>query len=241
MKNEVIIVAGGSTGIGLATAKYLSAKYIVVTTWRKTMPSPEDVAEIGGHSLQCDVGKYEDCVRLVEEAEKLGPVVGLVHSAAVNPEPVESVSDMDISLWEMVIHNNLTGTFYMSKAIIPALRRAGKGAIVLVSSTAGRKGASTAGGRPGKAKVPYATSKAGIIAFTKGLATELACENIRVNCMAPGPVETRMLTNPAVAANIPLRRIGSPEECAKAIAFLLEDATFTTGCTLDLCGGLYMN
>ncbi|WP_308770766.1 SDR family NAD(P)-dependent oxidoreductase [uncultured Bilophila sp.] len=240
MDKDVIIITGSSTGIGLATAKMLSSRYTVVTTWRTTRPSPEALAATSGPSVRCDVGNYEDCLALVREAQAYGNVIGLVHSAAVNPEPPLSVSEMDVSLWEKTIHNNLTGAFYMAKAVIPALRASQKGSIVFVSSTAGRKGFSTAGAKPGRAKTAYATSKAGIIAFTKGLAMELAHEGIRVNCMAPGPIETRMLTNLNVADKIPLGRIGTPEEAAKAIIFLLEDATFSTGCTMDVCGGLYM-
>lgn len=240
MTREVVIVTGSATGIGLATARMLSDRYTVVTTWRSTRPSEEDLAAVSGPCVRCDVGKYEDCVALVQEAQACGPVVGLVHSAAVNPEPPQSVTEMDVALWEKTLHNNLNGTFYMARAVLPAMRASHKGSIVFVSSTAGRKGFSTAGAKPGRAKTAYATSKAGIIAFTKGLAMEVAHEGIRVNCMAPGPIDTRMLTNPNVADKIPLGRIGTPEEAARAIIFLLEDASFTTGCTLDVCGGLYM-
>lgn len=236
-----MIITGAATGIGLATAKRLCGQYFIVMTHNRTPLDPKDAAAINGVSVQCDVSDEEQCRKVVEAAEQHGKVVSLVHSAGVNSSPV-SVADMSLEEWNRVVHNNLTGTFCMAKAVIPALRRSGGGSIVLVSSTAGRNGFSTAGGKPGMAKVHYATSKAGIIAFTKGLAKELAGENIRVNCMAPGPIDTRMLPSLDVASRVPLQRVGRPEEAAEAIAFLATDASsFTTGCTLDVCGGLYMN
>lgn len=241
MNKPVLIITGAATGIGLAAARLLSARYYIVSTHRRTPMPEEDRIAIRGTDLPCDVADFAACERLVAQAEIHGPVAGLVHSAAVNMEPPVSVADMDIALWDRIIRTNLYGAFHMAKAVIPALRRNGGGGMVLVSSTAGRKGFSTAGGKPGRAKVPYATSKAAVIALVKGLATELARENIRVNCMAPGPIDTRMLINRDVAAEVPLGRIGSPGEAARAIDFLLHEATFTTGCTLDVCGGLFMN
>lgn len=239
---KAVIVTGSATGIGLATAKLLAQKYFVVTTYFRTPPAEQDLAEIGGTAVQCDVSKLEDCVRLVEAARRHGPVAGLVHSAAINPTPAPSVVEMTPEFWNHILHNNLTSSFYVAKSVIPALRENGGGSIVFISSTAGRNGFSTAGGQPGHAKTAYATSKAGIIAFTKGLAKELVEENIRVNCLAAGPIDTRMLPNKeATEKRVPMKRLGTPEETARAIAFLLDDATYTTGCTLDVCGGQYMN
>lgn len=242
MRKDVVIITGAATGIGLATARLLAAKYFVVTTYFRTPLRQQDLEAIHGLAVQCDVSRYEDCVRLVAEARKHGPVTGLIHSAAINPTPAPSVADMEPEFWNHILHNNLTSAFYLAKAVIPALRTAGHGSIVFVSSTAGRNGFSTAGGQAGHAKTAYATSKAGIIAFTKGLAKELVEEDIRVNCMAAGPIDTRMLPNKeATRARVPMKRLGTAEESARAIAFLLDDATYTTGCTLDVCGGQYMN
>ncbi|WP_165077669.1 MULTISPECIES: SDR family oxidoreductase [unclassified Desulfovibrio] len=242
MKRDVAIVTGAATGIGLATAKLLGKKYLVAATWRSTPLAAADLEAIGGVGVQCDVGVYEDCHRLVEEAQKHGRVTALVHCAALNPTPAPSVEEMEPEFWDRILRNNLTSSFYLAKCVLPAFRAAGGGAIVFVSSTAGRNGFSTAGGAPGHAKTAYATSKAGIIAFTKGLAREVAADHIRVNCMAAGPIDTRMLPNrEATEKRVPMGRIGTAEEAAVAIAFLLDDATYTTGCTLDVCGGQYMN
>ena len=242
MDKPVLIVTGSATGIGLAAARLLSSRYHIVGTWNRTAPSEEDRAFINGTFIQCDVSREEDCARLVEEARSLGSLRGLVHAAAVNPTPAPSVADMSLEFWNRILTNNLTGTFLLCRAVLPELRLQGGGSIVLVSSTAGRNGFSLAGGQPGHAKTAYATSKAGIIAFTKGLAREVAEEGIRVNCVAPGPIDTRMLPNrEATAKRVPMGRTGTAEECAEASAFMLDNATYTTGCTLDVCGGQYMN
>ncbi len=242
MTRPVLIVTGSATGIGLAAARLLSSRYLVVTTWNRTPPAQADLDFINGASVQCDLSREEDCARLVQEACRLGPLRGLVHSAAVNPTPAPSVTEMSLEFWNRILTNNLTSTFLLCRTVLPELRKNGGGSIVLVSSTAGRNGFSLAGGQPGHAKTAYATSKAGIIAFTRGLAREVAGENIRVNCVAPGPIDTRMLPNrEATEKRVPMGRIGTPEECAKAISFMLDEATFTTGCTFDVCGGQYMN
>ncbi len=239
---KVIIVTGAATGIGLATARLLRNTYYIAGTYFRTPPAVEALSETEGEFLQCDVSDPEACARLVAAAAARGRVAGLVHCAAINPTPAPAVADMEPDFWERILHNNLDSTFYLARAVVPVLRANGGGAIVFVSSTAGRRGFSGAGTSPGHGKVAYAVSKAAILAFTKGLAFELAAENIRVNCMAAGPIDTRMLPNrEAVARRVPMGRLGTPEEAAEAIAFLLEGATYTTGCTLDVCGGQYMN
>lgn len=239
---KVVIVTGAATGIGLATAELLRNKYFVVGTYFRTPPDAAELPAADGMFYQCDVSDPEACRELVAAAAARGSVAGLVHCAAINPTPAPAVADMEPEFWQRILHNNLDSAFYLAKVVTPALRANGGGAIVFVSSTAGRRGFSGAGATPGHGKVAYAVSKAGILALTKGLAFELAPENIRVNCMAAGPIDTRMLPNKeTVAQRVPLGRLGTPEEAATAIAFLLDDATFTTGCTLDVCGGQYMN
>lgn len=239
---KVMIVTGAATGIGLATARLLRDKYCIVGTFFRTPPETGEFTDADGIFCRCDVSSPEECVLLVETAQARGTVAGLVHCAAINPTPAPAVAEMEPDFWQRILHNNLDSAFYLARAIVPALRSNGGGAIVFASSTAGRRGFSGAGASPGHGKVAYAVSKAGIIALTKGLAFELAAENIRVNCMAAGPIDTRMLPNREdVAKRVPLGRTGTPEEAAAAIAFLLDEATYTTGCTLDVCGGQYMN
>lgn len=241
MKN-IVIVTGAATGIGLETAKYLADRHTVVAVYNNT-PIPESDLEImGGNSIKCDVSNYAQCVKMAELASQFGNIYGLVHCAALNPTPAPSVQEMEPEFWLHIIRTNLDSAFYLAKALLPFMLANNKGSIVFVSSTAGRNGFSTAGGSPGHAKTAYATSKAGIIAFTHGLAKEVAGLGIRVNCMACGPIDTRMLPNKeATAARVPMGRIGEPYEAAVAISFLLDQATYTTGCTLDVCGGQYMN
>ena len=237
---KVVVVTGAASGIGLSTALLLSVNYHVIATYRST-PVPEDaINKLSGQIFKCDVANFEDCRKLASFAAEKGQVFGFVHCAALNPTPAPSVEEMEPAFWDKILHNNLTSCFYLAKAFIPVT--SSPGSFVFVSSTAGRNGFSLAGGAPGHAKTAYATSKAAIIAFTKGLAKELASRNIRVNCMAAGPIDTRMLPNrEETAKRVPLGRIGLPEEAAIAIDFLLGQATYTTGCTLDVCGGQYMN
>lgn len=240
--DNVVIVTGAATGIGLATVKYLASRHIVVGVYNNTPMNNEDITAIDGRIIQCDVANFDDCHRLMKEASRFGALYGLIHCAAINPTPAPSVEEMQHDFWEKILKTNLSSCFYLANSLIPFLRNSGAGSIVFVSSTAGRNGFSSAGGSPGHAKTAYATSKAGIIAFTKGLAMELANDNIRVNCLAAGPIDTRMLPNrEATEKRVPMHRIGTPHEVAVALEFLLDSATYTTGCTLDVCGGQYMN
>ncbi len=235
----VAIVTGGSRNIGWAIAQRFAATHAVV------IGDLEAPAQPGGHAahVACDVRDYASCERLVAEATRLGPLDALVHSAAITRPPVP-FSEMDPAEWASVIDVNLTGAFHVARASIAALKAA-RGAMVLISSRAARVGFAALDPSPAGTKPHYCASKAGVISLTRSLAVELAADRVRVNCVAPGSIEGDMIPRerwPAIAARVPLGRLGRPEEVAEACFWLCSAAaSYVTGHVLDVNGGTWMN
>ncbi|MCB2228226.1 MAG: SDR family oxidoreductase [Desulfarculaceae bacterium] len=241
----VALISGAASNIGLACARVFARDHLVVLA--DLQDASEQAAAIGNGALavQGDVTKPEDCARWVALARERGPLKALVHSAGIT-KPAKSIEQTSLEEWESVIRVNLTGAFNLCRAAIPALRAAGPGAaMVLVSSRAAKTGFAALGANPGATKAHYCASKAGVISLTKSLAVELSLDGIRVNCVAPGPIEGEMIPSAqweAVAAKVPLKRLGKPEEIAEAAHFLCsENAAFITGHTLDVNGGTLMD
>lgn len=167
------------------------------------------------------------------------PITTLVHVAGTVHKG--SIEEHTLADWHRIIDDNLTSVFVTCRAVIPSMRAAGGGAIVLTSSTAGRNGGNRLTG------VAYAAAKGGVINLTRHLATDLAADGIRVNCIAPGLVDTPML-DPLTedekrffAERTPIPRLIPPDEIAAAILFLLSPAAATiTGAVLDINGGRWM-
>ena len=158
----------------------------------------------------------------------------LVNNAGIlpNPRKIEEISDQE---WERIIGINLKGAFYCSRAVVPYMKKQRSGNIVNISSVAGKEG--------GTVGAHYAASKAGMIGLTKALAKELAQYNIRVNAVAPGPVDTEFLPEDLKAKLSKLSllgRIAKPEEVAHAVLFLIENEHIT-GETINVNGGRYMD
>jgi 3-oxoacyl-[acyl-carrier protein] reductase len=176
---------------------------------------------------------------MVATAERIGPLRVLVHAAGIT-RPAKPLEAIDPDEWDQVLRTNLTSTFNICRAAIPALRRAGGGSIILVSSRAGRSPFASRGVSPVATKAHYAASKAGVISITRSLALELAADNIRVNCVAPGPVRTSIMPEqalPAAAASVPLGRVARPEEVASVVRFLCSPgASYMTGAIVDVNG-----
>ena len=147
---------------------------------------------------------------------------------------------MPVEEWENVIKVNLTGAFFLAKACIPPMLEAGQGAMVLFSSRAAKTGFAALGSNGAKTKAHYCASKAGVISLVKSLAMELAPYGIRVNGVAPGPVQGTMIPKeswPVIAEKVPLNRLGTPEEMAEGAWFLCSpQAAFITGHILDING-----
>ena len=152
---------------------------------------------------------------------------------------------MPVEEWENVIKVNLTGAFFLAKACIPPMLEAGQGAMVLFSSRAAKTGFAALGSNGAKTKAHYCASKAGVISLVKSLAMELAPYGIRVNGVAPGPVQGTMIPKeswPVIAEKVPLNRLGTPEEMAEGAWFLCSpQAAFITGHILDINGGTLMD
>ncbi len=242
-----IFIAGGSRGIGAASARLAaSAGASVTINYQRSHDAAERVvAEVGaaggrGFAVQADVAEDGALDRAVDAAvQRLGPLHGLVVSAGIFEGA--DLQDMTAEFWDRTMAVNLRGTFLAVRAAARRLRDAGNGgSIVIYTSTAGQRGSA--------GYSAYATSKGAQIIFMRSMAKELAGDKIRVNCIAPAWTETDMaalsleaLGRDAVAANFPLGRIGLPEDVAGATCFLLSDlAAFITGTTVTVDGGMDM-
>jgi 3-oxoacyl-[acyl-carrier protein] reductase len=231
--SRVVLITGGSRGIGLATAQRFAAiGDKVAVTYNTSAPTGDFLA------VQCDVTKQEDVDRTFAEVEeKLGPVEILVSNAGITRDGL--LLRMKEQDFADVVDANLTGAFRVSKRATQSMLRARKGRIILVSSVVGLLG------QAGQAN--YAASKAGLVGFARSLARELGSRSITVNVVAPGPVDTDMTRAlgeeklQAFAALVPLGRIATTDEIAGVITFLASpDAAYITGAVIPVDGGLGM-
>jgi 3-oxoacyl-[acyl-carrier protein] reductase len=248
LTNKVALVTGASSGIGAATAKVLAelgAKVAITYNHNQAGAEKlvEEISRDGPRALaiSTDVREPDQIRAMVTLAtEALGPVDILVNNAG-SLIGRQSVVEMTEERWNEVITLNLTSAVVCSQAVVPAMISRRSGAIINVVSIAGRTG-----GGPGAGA--YAAAKAGLIAFTKSTARELAPHGIRVNAISPGVIDTpfhEAFSTPEMlrsfVAQIPLGRLGRADECAKVIAFLAsEAASFVIGETIEVNGGQLM-
>jgi len=245
LAGKVAVVTGGSSGIGAATASALAHHGAAVVVVGRAEPAVESVVKAidagGGRAMSMIADCTDDAAlnRARDEiVGRLGSVDILVAFAGGNGSPVASEVEI-VEHWRQVVDGNLTATFVTVAAFLPDLIAA-RGAIVTMSSSAGRQASA--------ASAAYAAAKAGIIGLSRHLAGELAERGVRVNCLAPAAIENdRMRTfmsaeqRQALAADFPLGRIGQPEDVAAAVCFLASDAaSWITGITLDIAGGKVM-
>ncbi|WP_208027926.1 3-oxoacyl-ACP reductase FabG [Rhabdothermincola sediminis] len=235
--NRVVLVTGGARGIGLATARaFAESGASVAITYRSTPPDETQTA--GLLCLPCDITQPAEVEETFARVEaELGPVEVLVANAGITVDMlVLRMSDDDFA---RVLDTNLTGTFRVAKRALQKMMRARWGRVVLVGSVVGTTG------QAGQAN--YAASKAGLVGLARSLAREFASRHVTVNVVAPGPITTDMLAavgddrREAIAAAVPLGRLGDPGEVAAAIRFLAsDDAGYITGAVLPVDGGLAM-
>ncbi|MBC8136030.1 MAG: SDR family oxidoreductase [Fibrella sp.] len=247
LENKHIFVAGGSRGIGRATA-LLAAKAganVSVNFVANADAARETVSAVVGFgrksvAVQADIANDDGAERAIDTAiATLGPIHGVVVSAGIfEGSPIE---EMTGEFWDRTINLNLRSTFLVVKAAARHLRAQSEGgSVVIFTSTAGQRGSSVYSA--------YATSTGGQLLFMRSMAKELAPDRIRVNCVAPGWTETDMSREAmdaegreGIIASIPLGRIGRPEDPASAALFLLSDlAEFITGSTITVDGGYDM-
>lgn len=231
--DPVALVTGASGGIGRATAERLAAAgYLVAINYLTNRAAGESVAAaIGGRAYRADVADASAVADLVTRVEaELGPVAIAVSNAGIYEEVrIEDVTDEQ---WQRTLRIHLGGAFHLARVVAPRMRRLGHGSIVFVASELALVGCDRAS--------PYVAAKAALIGLGRSLARELA-PHIRVNVVAPGPVDTPLLPEsergPAYTSAIPLRRIGRPDEIAAAIVHIAE-ATWTTGAVYSPNGGV---
>ena len=246
LEGKIALVTGGASGIGAATARRLAAEGARVAIGDVNEEGARMVAgELDGFGCVLDVtdtGSVRAAVAAVTEA--LGEVDVLVNNAGT--DLFSFFVNSDEGLWDFVLGVNLRGVLAVTHAVLPGMQERRGGAIVNVASEAGRVGS--------QGSAVYSAAKAGVIGFTKAIARESARYRVRCNAVAPGPIETPLLNAaPQVLGEIGERlkqgmvnatamgRTGEPEEVAAAIAFLAsEDASYVTGQTLNVSGGLSM-
>lgn len=231
--SRVVLVTGGSRGIGLAVARRFADMGDRVAVTYHTSPPPE-----GLFGVKCDVTSTEsvDAAFAAIEAE-LGPVEVLVSNAGITHDGLLlRMSEADFT---SVIDANLTAAYRVTKRAAQGMLRARKGRIVLVSSVVGLLGSA--------GQTNYAASKAGLVGFARSVARELGSRSITCNVVAPGPVETDMTAAldekrlAAITDAVPLGRMASPDEIAGVVAFLASaDAAYITGAVIPVDGGMGM-
>ena len=239
LQNRTAIVTGSAHGIGKAIAQRLAKSNARVAVADLDIASAESTAsEIGASAIpvEVDVARADSVTKMTSKLlETWGQIDILVNNAGIvgRDVPVRDLTEAD---WDTVLEINLKGVFLCSRAVIGHMIDRGKGSICSIASVSGKEG------NPNMA--PYSVSKAGVICFTKALAKEVLDYDIRVNCVSPALIETRLVEGidqqqlDYMTTKIPMGRLGKPSEVAALVHFLVSDeASFTTGQCVDISGG----
>ncbi|MDO8288194.1 MAG: acetoacetyl-CoA reductase [Parvibaculum sp.] len=237
---KVAIVTGGTRGIGAAISLALKAAgHTVAATYAGNDAAAKKFSEASGIAVyKWDVSDYDACVEGLAAVEKdLGPIDIVVNNAGITRDAM--LHKMTPQMWNEVIATDLSSVFNMTQPLISGMRDRGFGRIINISSINGQKGQ--------MGQTNYSAAKAGLIGFSKALAQEVARKGITVNVVAPGYIDTEMLSAvppkvmESIIATIPVGRLGAADEIAHCVTFLADEkSAFITGTTLTCNGAQYI-
>jgi NAD(P)-dependent dehydrogenase (short-subunit alcohol dehydrogenase family) len=247
LKDKVAVITGGAgvNGLGFATARQMAAQGASVVVLDLTRADPAAAAaKLGaGHiGLVADVTDKTACEAAVAKVvETLGRIDILVNNAGIT-QPVKTLEITGID-YDRILDVNLRGTLYMSQAVLPTMRKQQAGSIVCISSVSAQRGGGIFGGPH------YSAAKAGILGLARAMAREFGPDGIRVNCIAPGLIETDITQGKLtpekkqeISDSIPLARLGRADDVAGACVFLASElSAYCTGITLDVNGGMLIH
>ena len=245
LDTQIALVTGASRGIGQAIALELGKQGAIVIGTSTTYDGAEHISQylkeacLKGKGLAMNVNDLAQINNAIETTRKeFGEISILVNNAGITRDNL--LARMKDEEWDEIMETNLKSIFYLSRAVLRAMMKARSGRIINISSVVGVTG------NPGQTN--YAAAKAGIIGFSKSLAREVGSRNITINCVAPGFIETDMTRSLSaeqqqnLIQHIPLGRLGQPADIAAAVAFLASPAaSYITGTTLHINGGMYMD
>ncbi len=236
-KDQVAVVTGGANGIGFSVAERLSKSGASVKIWDLDIEAAQTAAEtINAEAVECDITDWISVQNATETSINGSEKIDILVNSAGIAGPNDTVVDYDNKAWDRIISVNLTGTYYVNKAVVPHMKANGYGRIVNIASVAGKDGNPNASA--------YSASKAGVIALTKSLGKELADSNIAVNCVTPAAARTAIFDQMSqehidyMLSKIPRGRFVEVKEISSMIAWMVSaENSFTTGAVFDLSGG----
>jgi 3-oxoacyl-[acyl-carrier protein] reductase len=243
LEKQVALVTGASRGIGKAIALELARQGATVVGTATTETGAAAISayleEFGGKGVVLNVTDAANCAAVIDDVQKsVGSLSILVNNAGITADQL--AMRMKDDEWDSVIATNLTAVGRLSRAVLRGMMKAKHGRIINITSVVG------SAGNPGQ--MNYAAAKAGVAGMSRALAREIGSRNITVNCIAPGFIDTDMTKSlseeqhASLLTQIPLARLGAPEDIAHAVAFLAgPQASYITGTTLHVNGGMYMN
>jgi NAD(P)-dependent dehydrogenase (short-subunit alcohol dehydrogenase family) len=243
LTDRVAVVTGAGSGIGLAAARRLAAEGARVVCADINLDAATAAAEeVGGLAVRVDVTAKHDVERLYATAdESYGRIDVALHNAGISPPEDDSILTTGLDAWRRVQEVNLTSVYLCCQAVLPYMRRAGRGSIINVASFVAVMGSATS-------QISYTASKGGVLAMTRELGVQFAREGIRVNALCPGPVNTPLLRELFAAdperaqrrlVHVPMGRFAEAEEIAAAVAFLAsDDSSFITAAEFLVDGGI---